>query len=282
MVANVSDSKLLHTCFQPNPTDLTVTVIILKIMIETHDISESVLKKQVTCPVSRCAEITVRSIAENGGICPSCQSTIRVKIIEDVVVPISPLDSSKGSVESVSVPESPVARRERFVSEYGVGSETADKLTTDIRVADFYEKVAEESDPKTASTFVVDTLLGELHYRDMDVSSVEPSDVIDVVTALSEDNVTWKAVTEEVIREALDSGESIDEVFSTKDIEKTTSDELEKAVTSVIEEETEAVEDYQSGTDEALNHLVGMVMKETGGTADAEKARELLVEKTSG
>jgi aspartyl/glutamyl-tRNA(Asn/Gln) amidotransferase subunit B (EC 6.3.5.-) len=44
-------------------------------------------------------------------------------------------------------------------------------LTGDLHLADLYERVA-PVDPVLAATWVADTLLGELYYRDMSVGDV--------------------------------------------------------------------------------------------------------------
>lgn len=58
-------------------------------------------------------------------------------------------------------------------------------------------------------------------------------------------------------------------------------DVLEKAIKKVINQNQDAVESYKSGKENALQFLMGMVMRETKGKADAEKVRNLLIEKIS-
>lgn len=54
--------------------------------------------------------------------------------------------------------------------------------------------------------------------------------------------------------------------------------ELEEVVRKVLDENPEAVEDFNSGRDSAINFLLGQVMSETKGKADASKSEELLRE----
>ncbi|MFQ6072801.1 MAG: Asp-tRNA(Asn)/Glu-tRNA(Gln) amidotransferase GatCAB subunit B, partial [Methanosarcinales archaeon] len=61
-----------------------------------------------------------------------------------------------------------------------------------------------------------------------------------------------------------------------KGLLKADSDQVLKAIEEVIKENPNAVQDYQSGKVEALNFLVGQVMKKTRGRADAKLAREQL------
>lgn len=233
---------------------------------------KNIKDRAISCPMCGYSTIKISRLNDTQYRCPSCKKPLKIKIVGDVIIP---LEGSEGKVERIHIPESPRHRRERLISEYGVGEETARKLTTNLNVADFYENVAENSDAEIAATFVVDTLLGELNYRDMDISDVKTNEISDTIEALSNDSVTWKSVTE-IIRDALDNGQKIDTVFNCRDVKKTGNSELQEIVKDVIKVEREAVEDYLNGAEKALNHLVGRVMARTNGQADAKKTRQFL------
>jgi aspartyl-tRNA(Asn)/glutamyl-tRNA(Gln) amidotransferase subunit B len=55
-------------------------------------------------------------------------------------------------------------------------------------------------------------------------------------------------------------------------------DELSKVIKKVVSENGDAVESYRGGKDNALQFLMGMVMRETKGKAEAEKTRKMLLE----
>jgi aspartyl-tRNA(Asn)/glutamyl-tRNA(Gln) amidotransferase subunit B len=180
--------------------------------------------------------------------------------------------------EQISIPELPDARRERFGAEYDLSEEAASKLTSTKQVADFYEDVAEEYDPDLAATWVADNLLGELNYREMEVTDVE--DRLDEVTRLVElvatDEITAKNARETVLREMLDEGKDPDAVVETEGLGKTGEDEVQQAVEEAIAENPDAVEDHHGGEDGAINFLVGQVMQKTGGSADPGDVNQLL------
>ena len=182
--------------------------------------------------------------------------------------------------EAIAIPELPDARRERFQDEYGLSAEAASKLTTTKEVADFFEEVADRFDADLAATWVADELLGELNYRDMEITDV--ADRFDEVTRLvelvAEDEITVKNARETVLRSMLDDGNSPDEVVEEAGLGKTSGDEVQDAVVEAIEENPDAVEDYHSGEDGAINFLVGQVMGKTGGSADPGDVNQLLRE----
>ena len=182
--------------------------------------------------------------------------------------------------EQISIPELPGARRERFREEYGLGDEAADKLTSTKQVADFFEDVAAEFDADLAATWVADTLLGELNYRDMQVTGVEDrlDDVKRLVALVAEGEITAKNARETVLRSMLDDGRDPGAVVEEEGLGKTTGDEVQQAVEAAIEENPGAVEDYRDGEDGAINFLVGQVMQKTGGSADPGDVNQLLRE----
>ena len=192
---------------------------------------------------------------------------------------IPPLEVSDWK-EEIPIPELPDARRERFREDYDLGAEAAAKLTSRKAVADLFEELAEQYEPDLAATWVADTILGELNYRDLDVNDVD--DRIDeferLVELVAEDEVTAKNAEEVVLRGMLDEGDHPDDIVADEDLGKTTGGEVEAAVADAIDANPDAVEDYYAGEDGALNFLVGQVMAQTGGSADPGQVNELLRE----
>jgi len=182
--------------------------------------------------------------------------------------------------EEIEIPELPDARRERFREEYGLGVEAADKLTATKQVADFYEEVAAEFDADLAATWVADNLLGELNYRDMQVTDVDHrlDEIKRLVELVAAEEITAKNARETVLRSMLDDSRDPDTVVAEEGLGKTTGDEVQQAVAAAIEENPGAVEDYHAGEDGAINFLVGQVMQKTGGSADPGDVNQLLRE----
>ncbi len=83
----------------------------------------------------------------------------------------------------------------------------------------------------------------------------------------------------EVIRTILDEGGTPDEVVAAKGLLKAGSDLVTAAVEEVISENPDAVEDYQNGKHEAVNFLMGQVMKKTKGRADAKEVRKMIIQR---
>ena len=180
------------------------------------------------------------------------------------------------------LPELPDARRERFVREYGIKAEHAKTITGELKLAQFFEDVVlGGADPLMAATWIADVLKGELNYRDKTIESFRREDMIEIIQLLTEDKITERSGVE-IIRTLLDEkGESVASIVSEKNLLKVESDEIDAAVREAIEENRKAVDDYRNGKNEALNFILGAVMKKTRGRADPKKAREMIIEEIS-
>ncbi|MUV58001.1 aspartyl/glutamyl-tRNA(Asn/Gln) amidotransferase subunit B [Halogeometricum rufum] len=180
--------------------------------------------------------------------------------------------------ERIDIPELPDARRERFQAEYGLDAESASKLTSTKEVADFYEDVAEEFDPDLAATWVADNLLGELNYRDMQITDVTHrlDEFTRLVELVAEGEITTKNAEEIVLRRMLDEGDAPDEIVEAEGLGAADDDEVVTAVSAAIEENPDAVADYHAGEGGAINFLVGQVMQKTGGSADPGDVNQML------
>jgi len=178
----------------------------------------------------------------------------------------------------IAIPELPAARRERFQTEYGLNEEAADKLTSTKEVADFFEDVAEQFEPDLAATWVADELLGELNYRDMQITDVSGrfDEIERLVELVAADEITTKNARETVLRGMLDDGDAPDEIVEREGLGKTSGDEVQQAVEDAIDENPDAVGDYHDGDGGAINFLVGQVMQKTGGSADPGDVNQLL------
>lgn len=172
-----------------------------------------------------------------------------------------------------ALPELPDAKRERFISQYGIADMHARALTTEIKVANFYEEVASQVDPKAAAVWVADILKGELNYRDIGIDAFTVEDIVAVIGLVKEDKITEQSGVQ-IIRTVLDEGGRPQDIVVSKGLLKVEDDIVAKAVEEAVAESPEAVADYLAGKEKSLNFIVGKVMQKTKGRADARETRE--------
>ncbi|MDD1690191.1 MAG: Asp-tRNA(Asn)/Glu-tRNA(Gln) amidotransferase subunit GatB [Methanoregula sp.] len=191
-------------------------------------------------------------------------------------------------LDGIVLPELPDARRERFMAEYGCSLNHARTLTGELKLANFFEKVVASDKPglsPLASTWIADTLIGELNYRDMSLDNVDPAAITGLVLLLKAGTITDKSGVE-VLRVILDQllkgemAETPDAIVKRLNLAKTAGDTgaITAAIEEAINENPKALEDYRAGKGGALNFLVGQVMKKTRGKADPAELNRMLAE----
>jgi aspartyl-tRNA(Asn)/glutamyl-tRNA(Gln) amidotransferase subunit B len=214
----------------------------------------------------------------------NCTITLRTKeqaeeyryYPEPDLVPLSVKGWEPGLKEKL--PELPDARRERFKTQYDISDDHAKVMTSEIRVANYYECVAGKCEPRMSATWVADYLKGELNYRDMDIKDAfTPEHMIYILEQLEKGVITDKGAVE-VMRVLLDEGGDPKDIILTRNLAKVETDITKVAVAEVIEENQAAIKDLKEGKPQALNFLVGMVMKKTNGRADPAEVNLLLRE----
>ena len=196
---------------------------------------------------------------------------------------LPPFELSKSYVASIEekLPETPQEMRGRFREQYGVSEKYARVLTKDKEVALFFENIAKKINPALAATWVSEEILAQLNYRGIPLSKTKLSEKIFLeFLALIENKTITETVGKKLLERVVDSGESPKEIVEKEKLGRVEDvGELEKAVEEAIKENPNPVSDYKSGKKEAMNFLMGQVMRKMKGRADAKKVVDLLKQK---
>jgi len=204
---------------------------------------------------------------------------------------LPPLLISRDWVEELreQLPELPDARRARYIDEYGLSTQDANVLTEDKALGDYFEQVLAVSQTsnlkeraKDAANLVLNDVVRLLKSNSISVSEnpLSPSASANLLDLLEKERITGKQA-KEVLEEAFASGKMPEVVVKEKGIEPPISDQsaLERIVEEVLTNNSKAANDYRAGKTNALQALIGQVMKQTRGQAKADSVRKILIEK---
>jgi aspartyl-tRNA(Asn)/glutamyl-tRNA(Gln) amidotransferase subunit B len=189
------------------------------------------------------------------------------------------------------LPELPHAKRERFVSEYGLTPYDAALLTASRELADYFEEAAAGADAKTAklvANWISGTLTARLNEDGADVAAgrISAKQLRRLVDRIADGTVSGKIAKD--VFDAMWAGEAggddaADAIIAAKGLRQISdSGALEKMVDDVLAANPQQVADYRSGKEKAFNSLVGQVMKATKGKANPQQLSEILKRKLAG
>jgi len=206
---------------------------------------------------------------------------------------LPPLVISREWVEEIraKLPELPEARRDRFITEYGLPLYDANLLTSSRAMADYFEDSTKTEEYKKlpqdkAAKEVSNWLLGEasriMNATNTDIiefrNKVSPEQLSGLILSSHSviNTATAKSVLEKMYREAKSASEII-ESEGLSQISDT--QQLEDTVIEVINSNVQAVADFKAGKEPALRFLIGQVMKATKGRANPTLVNEVLKKK---
>lgn len=199
-----------------------------------------------------------------------------------------PLELDAAFIESVrgELPELPDAKKQRFMTDYGLSAYDAGVLTAESDVADYYEAVARElgADPKLAANWVMVELAARLNEHNLAIASspVSAAALAGMLKRIVDNTISGKIAKD--VFEAMWAGEGdADTVIEKKGLQQITdTGAIEKMIAEVLAANPQQLADYRSGKDKLFGFFVGQVMKVTQGKANPAQVNELLRKKLNG
>jgi len=197
---------------------------------------------------------------------------------EPDLVPMAP---SREWVDQIrdTMPELPVARVQRFVSELGLPEYDAQVLTEVRAIADYFEEVATAcGDPKLAGNWVMGSVMATLNERgaEIDALGIPAAWIADLISAVKDGSIS-NTIAKDVYAKMVESKEAPKAIIEREGLQQISdTGELAAIIKQAIAANPKAVDDYRAGKGKALGAMVGFVMKATKGQANPQMVNELL------
>ena len=175
-----------------------------------------------------------------------------------------------------SLPELPDARRERFVSEYGLPEYDAVILTASRDLADYFEAAAAGGgNAKKVSNWMMTELLRELKGEDVSTCRVQPAQLGALLQMIDKGTISGK-IAKTVFLEMMESGKDPEEVVKEKNLVQVSDEgELLTMVQQIIADNPGQAADFKGGKTKLMGYFVGQLMQKTKGKANPKVANEL-------
>jgi len=196
---------------------------------------------------------------------------------------LPPLVLDREWIDSIraSLPELPETRTRRFIEQYELKPQEVRLLTSEKRLADYFEAVAKnaKSSAKTVSSWIAGEFMRYLNDLSIDMTTIpiaaeDFARLIDLVTDKTISGNSGKVVLGEMFK----SGGKPEEIVKEKNLAQV-SDEgfIQETITKVLNENPKEVAQYLAGKETLLQWFMGQVARATRGKADPAVARELLL-----
>ena len=180
-----------------------------------------------------------------------------------------------------SLPELPQQRMQRFRKEYQIPAKEAATLTSERELSDYFEDTlqAYSGAPKNAANWVINDLLGlindlELSAGELFLTPERLAGIIQLVDAGEINTSTGRELVRKTEQRKMEPNEIVAEEGLAQ---LTDTSAIEAICQGVIDASPDQVEQYRSGKKGVMGWFMGQVMSQSGGKADPQAVREILI-----
>lgn len=199
-----------------------------------------------------------------------------------------PLEVSDTYIEEVRavLPELPQAKRERFISQFGLPAYDAGVLTGSRELADYFEATVAVlgGEAKLVANWLMGDLSAALNKNDLDigVSPVSSGQLAGLLKRIQDGTISGKIAKE--VFDAMWNGEGdADAIIESKGLKQISdSGAIEKIIDEIIAANPAQVAEYRSGKEKVFGFFVGQAMKASKGKANPAQLNEILRSKLQG
>ena len=197
---------------------------------------------------------------------------------------LPPLEVGKEWVERLrdELPELPEARRQRFMRDYDLNPDESFTLTSDRKLADYFETAAKASkNTRAAANWILSELLRELKNTGVDITGckIKAEDLGAMIRLIDDKTISGK-IAKDIFVEMFATGKAPAEIVKEKGlVQITDTSAIEKIVDEVIAANPKQVENYRGGKTQLMGFFVGQVIKASGGKANPQAVNDILKKK---
>jgi len=203
---------------------------------------------------------------------------------------LPPLILKDGQVEKIKagLPELPQAKRDRFISTFGLSKYDASVLTSSKSMAHYFEealgKISKKESGKVLANLITGELARLLNEADLDItdSKVSAASMAEITNLLISDSVS-STMAKQIITVMWTDGGTVSEIVDKHGLKQVSdTSALEPIIDQILAQNAKQVEDYRAGKDKLLGFFVGQAMKATGGKANPGMLQDLVKKKLKG
>lgn len=189
---------------------------------------------------------------------------------------------TKDEIENIRkmIPELPEQKQQRYVDQLGIPQTDAALISRYKQVAELFDAAADGvKNPKTVSNFII----GQIFSRLVTEEDKETGDIpvtaenLKELVLLIDDGKIGMNIAKKTLETMMDKGCTCHDLISEADLAGVDESQLEALCKAAVDTNQKAVSDYMSGKDKAVKSIVGQIMRDTKGRANAQLAEEIII-----
>ena len=168
--------------------------------------------------------------------------------------------------------------RRKIYKENGISDINIDKLINNKPMSDFLNKFIDKNiNLKIASNILLGDIASYLNKNGKTLDETKIEDKFTCIVNSLDSNKISSKIFKDILNDLMEKEDSLDDILKQNGISLVSNeDDLIKIVEKVLSENENSVNDYKNGKDNAFKYLMGMVMKETKGSANPVVVNNLL------
>ncbi len=182
-----------------------------------------------------------------------------------------------------ALPELPAQKRDKY-KQYNLKEGDIEVLVSELYLTELFEHAIEKRlNPKEVGLFLRREIPRVLNYNNETFEDLQNKDIKDelivLIDLLGQDKVSY-TTAQKVLEKLYDAKFDVKTYINENNLLQVQDTGLiEELVVKALKDAPKAVEDYKSGNTKAINFVVGIVMRETKGTAKPQVVNQILQEK---
>ncbi len=180
-----------------------------------------------------------------------------------------------------NIKEKPEELLQRFINDYGLNFYLADLLTSEYKIAEYFENTCKVSQqPLKTANIIVTELFAYINQKQITIDQInlKPEELGKIINLICENKISEKAFKDnvnEIIEKKLDIDQFIENSKIVSD-----DDSILPVIDKILtQQKDDAVKKFLNGKESVFMFLVGQVMKELKGTGNIDKVKLLLKQK---
>ncbi len=183
--------------------------------------------------------------------------------------------------EKENLPELPWQKRDRYKNEFGIKESDIELFVQDLVIGNFFESVvgefSDKSSIQTAANYITSDLAGIMK-NDVDALLPTAKDFAELISMVTAGELSSRGAKDILAVMVKDPCSPRAYAESNNMIQKNDPEALKNLAQKLIDENPDVALSYKSGKENAIMSLVGKVMKESGGSANPQMAKEVLID----